>query len=162
MMDWWLPAALVPVVLGIAWMIRRPLRERRQAAEYVKARRDFHFQRERLEARFVQLAGSTGKPRGLRWKDCDFDDDVAYARERNNSSLCAFVGVTISFEAIEGGGMEEVEAVSNLRAATAMFRFVDGRWTTDGRAIFNLRPAEAIAHFRDELRLLGHETVGSR
>ncbi|MEK6248535.1 MAG: hypothetical protein N2C12_10180, partial [Planctomycetales bacterium] len=58
---------------------------------------------------------------------------------------------TISFEAIEGGGMEEVEAVSNLRAATAVF-FMDGdRWDTRGRVIFNLEPAEAIERFQGVL-----------
>ena len=32
--------------------------------------------------------------------------------------------------------------MSNLRAATAVFRFDRNHWETDGRAIFNLSPAE--------------------
>jgi hypothetical protein len=160
MSEWWWLAAVVPVLVGVAaWRLRRPLRERRWAAEYVSARRDFHLHRERLEAKFVQLAGASGKPRGLRWTNCDFDDAVAYARDRQSAVLCAFVGVTISFEAIEGGGMEEVEAVGNLRAATAVFRFVGGRWSTDGRAVFNLNPSETNAHFRNDLVLVGQETI---
>jgi hypothetical protein len=154
---WWLTA--VPIAAGIGfWIWRGPYRTRRRAAEFVAARRDFHQRRERLEARFLKLAGSSGKPRGLRWVNCDFEDDVAYARDRQSDTLCAFVGVTISFEAVEGGGMEEVEAVGNLRAATAVFSHVDGQWATEGRAIFNLNPTEAIAHFRNDLVLVGQET----
>ena len=125
--------------------------------ELAKARRDFHRQREHLEARFMRLAGQSGKPRGLEWVRCDFDDDVIYARHRQSGELSAYVSVTIGFEAIEGGGMEHVEAVANLRAATAVFRVERGSWATDGRALFNLNPAEAIAYYQDNLELVGQE-----
>ena len=59
--------------------------------------------------------------------------------------------MTISFEAIEGGGMEEVEAVGNLRAATAVFTWKNGQWTTQGRAVFNLEPREVLERYRDSL-----------
>src|SRR5690606_23881377 len=108
-------------------------------------------------AKFFSIASSSGKPRGLRWTDCDFDDDVTYARDRITGQLCAFVAVTISFEAIEGGLMEGVEAVGNLRTASALFRFAGGRWQTDGRALFNLLPSEAIAYYHDNLIMVGHE-----
>jgi hypothetical protein len=158
---WWLLPVLFVSAVAFMALLRRPLRERRLAAEFAKARQDFHPQRERLEAKFLQLAGHSGKPRGLRWTNCEFEDDVAYARDRQTSALCAFVGVTISFEAIAGGGMEEVEAVGNLRAATAVFRFEQGRWKTEGRAIFNLNPTEAIAYYQDDLVLVGQETAGT-
>ncbi|REK11173.1 MAG: hypothetical protein DWQ37_14670 [Planctomycetota bacterium] len=122
-----------------------------------KAQKDFHRQRERLEARFVALAGRSGKPRGLEWVRCDFDDDVIYARHRQSGELSAFVGVTIGFEAVEGGGMEEVEAVGNMRAATAVFRVERGTWATDGRALFNLTPSEAVAFYQDNLEFVAHE-----
>ena len=47
--------------------------------------------------------------------------------------------------------MEHVEAVSNLRAATAVFHYAGGKWETDGRAILNLDPFETIRHFKHEL-----------
>jgi hypothetical protein len=141
---------------------RRPSRAARQAAEFVTARKEFHQQRERLEAKFFDLAAGSGKPRGLRWTDCDFENDVTYARNRRSGELSAFVAVTIGFEAIEGGLMEGVEAVSNLRAGTAVFRLDHGRWRTDGRAIFNLNPNEAIAYYQDNLVLVGHEPASSQ
>ena len=146
----------------VAVLVVRPVRAAMRASRYERARRDFHRCRERLEAKFFQLAGESGKPRGLRWTGCDFDDDVCYARDRRSGELRAFVAVTIAFEAIEGGGMEHVEAVGNLRAATAEFRLIDGRWQTEGRAIFNLTPAEAIDYYRENLELVGQETLGSR
>ena len=109
------------------------------------ARKRFRQQRERLEARFFDLAAASGKPRGLRWTDIDFDDAVCFARDRDRGHLLALVAATISFEAIEGGGMEEVEAVGNLRAATALFHLEGKWWNTQGRVLFNLEPAEALA-----------------
>lgn len=137
---------------------RRKLNGRR----FDRARKEFHRRREHLEARFLILAGASGKPRGLRWSECDFDDDVAYARDRRSGELSAFVAATIAFEAIPGGGMEEVEAVGNLRAATAVFVYRRGSWETEGKAVFNLNPAEAIAHFRDHIELIGRETAPAR
>jgi hypothetical protein len=150
--------AMAGLAIGFAAWRRRPSREARDAQKFELQRRSFHRERERVEAKFVELASSSGKPRGLRWKDCDFEDGVAYARDRRSGELCAFVAVTVSFEAIEGGGMEEVEAVGNLRAATAVFRHKDQHWSTDGRVIFNLKPVQAIAHFQDSLVLVGEES----
>jgi len=156
-------AAVVCAVSGIiAAVVWRPVRSALRASRYERARREFHGCRERLEAKFFQIASASGKPRGLRWISCDFDDDVSYARDRRTGELCAFVAVTIGFEAVEGGGMEHVEAVGNLRAATAEFRLRAGRWQTDGRAIFNLNPTEAIDYYRDNLEIVGQETVGGR
>lgn len=161
-LEWWPIVGgvglLAGVALGVVWGRAAPRRKaERDALEYARARRDFHFQREQLEAKFLEMAAHSGKPRGLKWEDCDFADGVVYARDRRSGELCAFVGVTISFSAVAGGGMEEVEAVGNLRAATAVFKFGPQRWTTDGRALFNLNPAQAVAHFQDQLLLVGEE-----
>lgn len=109
----------------------------------------------------MSMASSTGKPRGLRWLDCEFDNAVSYARNRRTGQISAFVATTISFEAIEGGPMEDVEAVGNLRAATAVFHYDGREWTTNGRVVFNLNPVEAIAYYQDHLELVGAE-AGSR
>ncbi len=148
----------IAIIVAVLW---RPLRNRKREAQLVRACRDFHRQRERLEAKFLQLAGRSGKPRGLEWTNCDFEDEVVYARDRRTGELSAFVGVTISFEAVTGGGMEDVEAVGNLRAATAVFRIDKGHWSTEGRAIFNLNPAEAVLYYQDHLELVSEESSHS-
>ena len=102
---------------------------------------------------FLAAASATGKPRGLRWKSCELDGPILFAVDRRSDDLCALSRVTISFEAIAGGPMEDVEAVGNLRLGTAVFVDRQGRWTTDGRAVFNLDPAGTIAHFGDALDL---------
>ena len=126
-------------------------RRRRQERTLAAARQLFHLRREWLEAKFVDLAQKSGRPRGLLWKDVEFENSESLARDRHSNQLQALVGVTIRFEAIPGGDMEHVEAVGNLRAATAVFRFDDGEWKTNGRAIFNLSPVEAIKHLSGEL-----------
>jgi len=153
---------LIGLVIAVAgmlvyWAVATFNRRRRQEWERlrtVRAREDFRRQREHLEARFVRLAGASGKPRGLEWANVDFEDGVQYARDRHSGQLRALVGITIAFEAIEGGDMEDVEAVSNLRAATAVFHLDNDAWDTLGRAIFNLDPLEAIRHFNHDMEVV--------
>ena len=143
--------AVVVVVLAALLFILPPWRESRRQSRQERLQKEFRMQRERLEALFFDKASRSGKPRGLRWLDCDFQNGVAFARDRRTSCLLAFIGVPVSFEAVEGGPMEDVEAVGNLRAATAFFRHDGQHWLTDGRVLFNLDPAEAIAYYEQEL-----------
>jgi hypothetical protein len=110
----------------------------------------FHAKRPELEALFLQAAAATGKPRGLRWKACEWDGTVEFAREKGTGQLAALAGVTIQFEAIEGGDMEGVAAVGNLRNASAVFFYHRGHWRTTGKAVFNLNPDEALKHFASQ------------
>lgn len=138
---------------GLVWLIRRLLIYRREV-NIASARKRFLLRREWLEAEFLQAASTTGRPRGLAWVDCEFANDVSFARDRKSGELTALVAVAIRFEAIEGGGMEDVEAVGNQKAATAVFRHDGSRWSTDGRAIFNLNPVEAIEYYQSELEMV--------
>lgn len=145
----WIGLAACCAAATIVLLLRLAGSCREQAL--AKARSTFFLRREWLEAEFLKLAGLRGIPRGLRWSDVQFDDEVQFARDRKTSQLRALVAVTIRFEAIEGGDMEDVEAVGNLRAATAIFHYEHKKWVTNGRALFNLNPVEAIEHYRHEL-----------
>ncbi|HMF13132.1 MAG TPA: hypothetical protein VKE94_12530 [Gemmataceae bacterium] len=114
----------------------------------------FQQQREHLEADFLRAAAHSGKPRGLRWKHCDWQREVLFARDKKSGELTALVGVSIQFEAIEGSDMEGLPAVGNLRHASGVFFFRGGRWRTVGRAVFNLNPGEAIEHFKGQYERL--------
>jgi hypothetical protein len=151
-MQWlWLllPAALLVVAILTLVLWRRAAR-----LPLPELQRRFRQQREHLEAAFFTAAAASGKPRGLRWTNCEWENEVAFARERRSGHLAALVAVTISFEAIEGGDMEGVEAVGNQRNASAVFFFDGGRWRTTGKAIFNLNPGEAIEHFKGQYERL--------
>lgn len=104
----------------------------------------FKLRRETLEAKFYDLATSLGKPRGLKWATCEWKEPVEFVRERDTGLLTAFASVEISFEAIEGGDMEDVAAVSDIRDASAVFHYADGNWGTGGKALFNMNPATAV------------------
>ena len=145
---WLIP--LTAIFTAVITCAPQMLRRRRERA-LDRARKEFYLRREWLEADFITLARGRGLPRGLDWVDCEFDDQVSFARDRVSRELRALVAVTIAFEAIPGGGMEEVEAVGNLRAATVVFRYAKAKWTADGRALFNVDPAEAIQRYRHEL-----------
>lgn len=144
----WFLAFLFIAALWFVWISVRPTLMARRVEQALKK---FERNRKSLESAFFKAAAASGKPRGLAWKQCSFQPGVVLARDRGNGDLVGLAGVTISFEAIEGGGMEDVEAVGNLRAATAVFTY-DGRaWTTQGRAIFNLEPREVLTRFAETL-----------
>jgi hypothetical protein len=138
----------IGVALWLTWALLGPARLRQQVA---RARVQFESRRCDYQRQFLAAASATGKPRGLAWKTCDLHDGLLLARDRATHELIALVSVTISFEAIEGGGMEEVEAVGNLRAATAVFHWNGRDWTTQGRAVFNLEPREALERYGESL-----------
>jgi hypothetical protein len=140
-------------VVMFYWIGRAKQKERHDPSA---AQQSFVQHRAELQAAFFAAALASGKPRGLRWKDCQWNDLIEWIRDKKSAQLLVLVGVTISYEAIEGGDMEGVEAVGNLRNATAVFFFDGNEWRTVGRAIFNLNPDEALVHFQS-----GYERVES-
>ncbi len=145
---WSIPVILILIlVLALSW---RHLRFFGREVQAERAQELFALQRERLELKFQHAAAASGKPRGLRWKNCDWDGPVAFARERRTGQLAALAGLTIQFEAVEGSDMEGLPAVSTLRDASAVFFFHRGQWHTVGKTIFNMTPAMAIEHFKNQ------------
>jgi hypothetical protein len=157
---WWVAVAVGATTAFLLWRWF-PSRGRTRGPRFAQARREFHLQREGLEAKFERLGALAAKPDAPRWARCDFDDDVAYARNRSTGELTAFVSVTIEIDGADdsSGGKD---LVGNLRAATAVFRFDRTHWETDGRALFNLTPIEAIRYFRRDLEPLGQEVATRR
>lgn len=141
----WLWAVVISVILFVlAAVVSIPLAAWWKKYEARRAMIDFQKRRENLEAKFFDMAQTIGKPRGLRWLDCEWFDNVTFARDKNSGLLTAFVGINIRFEAVEGGDMEDVAAVSTVRDAVAVFHFHQGAWGTGGKALFNMNPQDAI------------------
>lgn len=138
----------------VGWHVHRWRRARRAKEAVQLARAVFRRRREWLEAEFVTRASERGKPRDFVWAGCEFDDAVAFARDRGTGQLRALVEITIRFEADDGAAMDGGEAGVAVRLATAVFRFEKDAWTSDGRAIFNLNPAETIRRYQHELEVV--------
>jgi hypothetical protein len=153
---WWVVIAAVGVLAVVSYVFwsARPVS---RLSRFAQARRSFHAQREGLEAKFIRLAASRAKPNAPRWADCNFADDVAYVRSRSTGELAALVAVTIATEDRDRAFRGSADAVGNLLAGTAVFRFDGTHWGTDGRAILNLSPSEAIRHYHDDLEMVGEE-----
>jgi len=155
MAEWWW--ILVPLGLGAAtgalfwWpQVRTAMRHYRLA----EIRRQFHQQRERLEMKFLCLASQGTLPLGP-GMDCEFEDEVAYVRNRKTGQLCALVGILL----IKRNPFDFSPAPPRCRLGTAIFRFTRRRWDTDGRAILNLSPSETIRFYQDALEVLDQEPV---
>jgi len=147
----WPVAAAVVLVLIVVLAVARPLVASLRQRQANQALKQFRLQREQLEAHFFNRAASLGKPRDLRWLECDWQSQVTFGREVKTGMLTAFVGVNIRFEALEGGDMEGVEAVGMVRDAAAVFHYHHGRWGTGGRALFNMNPSDALVHLKGQI-----------
>jgi hypothetical protein len=156
-MWYWLIPLLIVGLLVLLVLLWRPAKKFGRQIQAERAQELFHLQRSRLQEQFFRTAAASGKPRGLRWQECEWDDEVEFARERRTGLIAALVPVTIRFEAIEGSDMEGLPAVGNLRNASAVFFFQRGHWHTVGKAVFNMNPGEAIDHFKNQ-----YERVGQR
>ncbi len=143
------------VLFGIA---SRPLLRHIRRREVQRAIPLFKLKRESLEHRFFEVARALGKPRGVRWLDCDWQDRVTFGRDLESGLLTAFVAVRIRFEAIEGGDMEDIAAVGLQRDASAVFHYQNGNWGTGGRALFNMNPVDAIERLEGQYERVEHAT----
>jgi len=148
--DSWLWMLGVANLLLLFGLLSRFVLRRRGSLSPEQAATRFRQQREHLEANFLHAAARSGKPRGLRWKHCDWEREAVFARDKRSRELTALLGVTIQFEAIEGSDMEGLPAVGNLRHASGVFFFRGGRWRTVGKAVFNLDPSETLEHFKQQ------------
>ncbi len=149
---------LLPLVLGaiagaaFLWpRVRLVLRHHR----LIEIRRQFHWHRERLEVKFLQLASRGTVAPGAHWMDCEFEDEVAYVRNRKTGQLCALVGIIL----VKSNMLDISQPPSRCRVGTAIFCFVRNRWDTDGRPVLNLSPSETIRFYQDALEVVDEEIV---
>lgn len=105
-----------------------------------------------LKQDFFALAAQSGKPRGLRWISCEWPGPVQIVADDTSLLISAFVSINLGFEAVEGGDMEDVEAVSTIRDGSAVFHFQEGSWGSAGRVIFNMNPEQAASHLTPDAR----------
>ena len=158
---WWLTTTIVAFTIAtlLIWYRVRAIMWQRV---FLRAKRDFRWQRERLEAKFVHIGQQRVGSAIRRWVDCEFDDEVTFVRSRLTRQLSAFVSVTITLESIFPG-VEAHEASNSippflsepnskvLRIATGVFVYNGSHWDTDGRIVFNLSPSETIRFYRRDL-----------
>lgn len=156
-MIWFWGSVIGLAILLAMALVSVPLARRWRQRESQMAVRQFRRQRELLEAKFIDLAHAIGKPRGLRWSDCDWLSAVTFARDRQTGLITAFAGINIRFEAIEGGDMEDVAAVGTVRDAVAVFHYHQGAWGTGGKALFNMNAEEAVTRLTAQFEAMPTE-----
>lgn len=147
----WVLAGLLVVLVILLW---RPVKNLWHDVQIEKAKELFRLERERLEARFLDEAAGSGKPRGLRWKEIDWSDEVVFVRDRETGELLALVGITVYFEPIPGEALEDNPNATTPRDATAVFQFIRHHWATTGRVLFNMDPGLVIERHRNRFELL--------
>jgi hypothetical protein len=143
----WLVLGIVVLgAIALAALVWRPLRRFYQEMETVRAKELFLLQREYLEAKFFDTGAQSEKPRGLRWKECEWEKNVEFFRDKRNGKLLAVVGVQITFEPTQSdpGNTSWQEP----RTATAVFHFNGRKWQV-GRVLFNMNPEQVPDRYPD-------------
>lgn len=123
------------------------------ADQYAAQQTAFIDNQSTLQQRFFSIVSQSGKPKGLTWKSCKFDETTIWAIEKQSANLHALLATVIHFDAIPGGPMEDVEAVGNARIATAIFFYNGESWDTRGDILFNLEPHEVLTRHCDDYDL---------
>jgi hypothetical protein len=123
------------------------------ADQYAAQQTAFIDNQATLQQRFFSIVSQSGKPKGLTWKSCNFDETTIWAIEKQSANLHALLATVIHFDAIPGGPMEDVEAVGNARIATAIFFYNGESWDTRGDILFNLEPHEVLTRHCDDYDL---------
>ncbi len=123
------------------------------ADQYAAQQTAFIDNQSTLQQRFFSIVSQSGKPKGLTWKSCTFDEATIWAIEKQSANLHALLATVIHFDAIPGGPMEDVEAVGNARIATAIFFYNGESWDTRGDILFNLEPHEVLTRHCDDYDL---------
>ena len=154
-----MPIAILMTIIMVVWffVLGKEIRVE-------KACELFRLQKAKFPPLFLAKAAASGKPRGLRWVECLFADEVLFAKESATHSIIALVPVQIQFEAIAGSDMETVEAVPHPRHGSALLRFHNGQWDTEGRVVFNLTPTEVLSQFTNDYTSIGitrSDNIGS-
>ena len=146
-------ALAVLLLVTLAWRWPR-LRQRLKSLRTQRLAELFLAQRQQLQEEYLRVGATSGKPRGLRWASCDWGTEVYLARDRSCNGYLALMEVAIQFAAIEGGDMEDVDAVALAKNATALFFFEAGQWHTGGKTLFNLNPDEVLERHRAQYERL--------
>ena len=115
-----------------------------------------------LQQHFFRIAAESGKPRDLKWLSIDWLDERIFARDHESGILNAYVNVNVKFEAVAGGDMEEVAAVSTVRDGSAVFHYIDGHWGIGGRVLFNISPDTVISSLEGEHTVVDATVIGDR
>ncbi len=147
---------LLSAGLGALWLIRGSFGRRRWRRRYQRAATALVRDAPRVQQDFLSAAAQMGDPRGLVWKQSSFDNIALLVHDRATGDMYALVRITGASDAMLGGGMEDMVAVSNPRFATAVLEWKGSRWTTAGRVLFNLEPLEVVERYADHLQAICH------
>ncbi len=102
-----------------------------------------------LQAEFFDAGENSGRPHGLRWLRCDWEEEYALVRDRISDEVVALAAVVLHLTPEPG----ETEAEANPtepRLGSAVFFHAAGRWQTVGKVVLNLRPGEVAVHYADQ------------
>ena len=159
--NWWI--VVVSVWFSASLLVWHRVRLHLRRRLFQRAKREFRWQRERLEAKFVQISEQRTETTQRPWVHCDFDDEVTFVRSRASGQLSAFVSITITIE--NSPADPELHRIINpilpflsetpskiYREATGVFIYNKTHWDTDGRVVFNLSPSETIRFYRRDLQ----------
>lgn len=138
------------VALGFFGLATKAVRDQRRATEIDRAVNSFRLQREYVEAKFFDVAGSLGQQPAVRWRECEWQRNATFARDLQSGVITAFVSLVVHFETTEEAQQLGAEGGATACQAAALFHYHEGRWTTNGWILLNMDPDDALIGLDDE------------
>lgn len=108
-----------------------------------QAQESLRLQQQRLEEMVLRQGIASGKPRGLKWRRCQFQGEPLWLHEEEKGQVAVLVPLVVEFE--PQGEPEDWEGhpMNDPRRGVVLFFLRRGEWESAGRVLFNLTPQQA-------------------
>ncbi|MEJ5276803.1 MAG: hypothetical protein WHU94_12920 [Thermogemmata sp.] len=118
-----------------------------------QAQESLRLQQQRLEEMVLRQGMASGKPRGLKWRRCQFQGEPLWLHEEEKGQVAVLVPVTVEFETHGETESWEGHPVEEPRRGVVLFFFRRGEWESAGRVLFNLTPQQAAEQLSPPWRI---------
>ena len=142
-------------------VVRRCSRVQTNGELFSQAKRQFHWQRETIEARFVSYAIARLDANLWIWDEAEFGNEVILALSKKDGVVYAYLPVLVEMNRpIRHLDQPRNELFFRKLTVIAKFSPTTLLWEMTGRAFFNQLPNEVVQDRARELQNV--DTVGTR
>lgn len=140
---------------------QRFLRNLGRSEQLARAKSQFYWQRELIEAQFVSYALAKLDSNLWIWDEAEFGDEVLIAHSRKEGAIYAYMPVLVEMNRpIRRLNQPKNELFYRQMTIIAYYNPMTGIWEMTGRAFFNQRPSEVVQERSQELQFV--DTIGNR
>jgi hypothetical protein len=143
----------ITVIAVLVYLFLRWIQRLLLAIRLERAQESLRLQQQRLEEMVLRQGMASGKPRGLKWRRCQFQGEPIWLHEAEKDQLAVLVPLIIEFDPSGDSEGWEGDMVNEPRQGVILFYFRRGEWETGGRVLFNLSPHQVAQQLEPPWRI---------